>query len=230
MTRQRFGAAMLAIAMLAVTWCGGWTVGQTQVFAADAPAAAADVETLTVYRINTPGDYVMQGNTLVRYGSIPTPPVPPPDDPVVPPVVPVSDLSKAIVAEISKIPASDKRHTAAMKLTATYQMLAGQVRDGKIHPTNAVAAADMICPIALGADGKQAPWPAVFAVVNAAVGKAGTTEATAAVFDEAATATLSTVPASGDLEATAERYGFDWTSFLAFLMELLKILLPLIIS
>lgn len=222
MTRVGFWATMLA-AFLAAGGFSGYVVETAT--SADA-LAAASVQTITVYRV-TAGDYVFQGGTLVPFGT--QPPVPP-DDPVDPPVPPVSDLSKAIVAEIGKVAASDKRHTAAMKLTATYQMLAGQVRDGKIHPTNAVAAADMICPIALGADGKQAPWPAIFAVVNAAVGKAGTAEATAAVFDEAAAATLSTVPASGDLEAAAERYGFDWTSFMAFLMQLLQILLPLIIS
>lgn len=226
MTRARFRTVMLAIAvaMLAVAWWGGWTVGQTQVFAADAPAAAS-VQTITVYRV-TAGDYVIQGGVIVPFGQQPTPPNPP--EPPTPPTPPVSDLAKSIVAEINKLPATDKRHTAAMKLTATYQMLAGQVKDGKIHPTNAVAAADLICPIALGTDGKT--WAGVFSVVNAAVGKAGTAEATAAVFDEAATATLSTVPASGDLEATAERYGFDWSTFMAFLMQLLQILLPLIIS
>jgi hypothetical protein len=185
---------------------------------------AAEPQQITVWRITEPGDYVIVGIQIVHY--TPSVPVVPPVDPPV--VLPTTDLAKAVVAEISKLPATDKRHTAAMKLTATYQMLAGQVKDGKIHPTNAVAAADMICPIALGTDGKA--WASVFSVVNAAVGKAGTAEATAAVFDEAATTTLSTVPASGDLEATAERYGFDWTSFLAFLMKLLEILLPLIIS
>lgn len=220
MTRFGFFAVMLT-AFLSAGGIVGY-VAETAT-SADAPTAAS-VQTITVFRV-TAGDYVIQGGTLVPFGTQPIPTPDPTPDPT-----PVSDLSKAVVAEINKIPVSDKRHTAAMKLTATYQMLGGQVRDGKIHPTNAVAAADLICPIALGADGKQAPWPGVFSVVNAAVGKAGTVEATAAVFDEAATATLSTVPASGDLEATAERYGFDWTSFLAFLMQLLQILLPLIVS
>ena len=154
--------------------------------------------------------------------------VPPgPDDPVVPPQ---TAFAKAVTDAVAKIPASDKRHTAALKLTATYQMLAGQVKDGKIHPANAVQAADLICPIALGADKKD--WGGVFSVVNDAVGKAGTPEATAAVFTAAADAVLSTVPAAGDgdMAAAAERYGFDWDSFLAFLMQLLQILLPLIIS
>lgn len=184
---------------------------------------ATEPQQITVWRITEPGDYVIVGSQIVHYA--PNGPVVPPVDP---PVVPTTDLAKAIVAEIAKIPATDKRHTAAMKLTATYQMLAGQVKDGKIHPANAVAAADLICPIALGTDGKA--WAGVFSVVSTAVGKAGTAEATAAVFDEAATAVLSTVPASGDLEATAEKYGFDWNAFLAFLMQLLQILLPLIIS
>jgi hypothetical protein len=161
------------------------------------------------------------------------PVVPPPVDPVVPPVVPVPQFSKSVTDAVGKIAVSDKRHESALKLTATYQMLGGQVKDGKIHPTNAVAAADMICPIALGSDGKT--WAGVFTVVNTAVGKAGTPEATAAVFDAAATAILSTVPAAGDgsdedMQQAAERYGFDWTTFMAFLMQLLQILLPLIIS
>jgi hypothetical protein len=155
------------------------------------------------------------------------PVVPPPDDPVVPPEL---EFGNAVKAAVNKIPVSDARHAAAMKLSATYQMLGGQVKDGKIHPTSAVKAAEMICPIALGSDGKA--WGGVFAVVNAAVGKAGTPEATAAVFDAAASAVLVTVPASsdGDMEKAAAQYGFDWTSFMAFLMQLLQILLPLIIS
>lgn len=214
------------ILMLAVFASAGGVVGYVGDQATAQAPTTASVQTITVFRV-TAGDYVIQGGTLVPFGTQPIPPTPEPPTPPVPPV-PVNEFAKAIVAEINKVAATDKRHTAAMKLTATYQMLAGQVKDGKIHPTNAVAAADMICPIALGTDGKA--WAGVFAVVNAVVGKAGTAEATAAVFDDAAGAVLSTVPASGDLEAAAERYGFDWSTFMAFLLQLLQILLPLIIS
>ena len=187
-----------------------------------------------VFKITKPGYYQLLNGRLAPVQVIdvddPTPPLPP-DDPT-PPPQPATDLAKAVTAAVQKIPVSDKRHAAAMKLTATYQMLGGQVKDGKIHPASAVKAAEMICPIALGADGKA--WAGVFSVVNAAVGKAGTPAATAAVFDEAATAVLAMVPAAGDGEdamaAAAERYGFDWTTFMAFLMQLLQMLLPLIIS
>jgi hypothetical protein len=83
--------------------------------------------------------------------------------------------------------------------------------------------------------GDKAAWGGVLAVVNTAVGKASTAADCAGVFDSAAMAVLSTVPASGDgsdeaMQAAAERYGFDWTSFMEFLMKLLTVLLPLIIS
>ena len=192
-------------------------------FISASAAVAAQPVKIVVYQLDA-GYYVVQNGEIVPF---------PPNGPIVPPtppIVPVSQFAKAVTDEVAKIPASDKRHTAALKLTATYQMLAGQVSDGKIHPANAVQAADLICPIALGTD--KAAWGGVFSVVNAAVGKAGTPEATAAIFTEAADAVLSTVPATGDgdMAAAAERYGFDWDAFLAFLMELMKILLPLIIS
>lgn len=184
----------------------------------------------TVFRITKPGFYRVAGSQIVTYDltilDVGGPVVPPIDPPVVPPV---NNFEAAVVAEVNKIPVSDKRHESALKLTATYQMLAGQVKDGKIHPANAVAAADLICPIALGAGSKDT-WGGVWSLVNAAVAKAGTPAECVAVFDAAATAVLSTVPASGDLEAAATRYGFDWNAFLAFLMQLLQILLPLIIT
>lgn len=191
-----------------------------------AVASAAEPQQMTVWKLEA-GYYMVSGSQIVAFP--PSGPVVPP--PVVPPVVPpVSKFAKDVTDAVAKIPVSDKRHAAAMKLTATYQMLAGQVKEGKIHPTNASQAAYLICPIALGAD-KDA-WAGVFSLVNAEVGKAGTPEATAAVFTTAADAVLSTVPVAsdGDMATAAERYGFDWDSFLAFLMELLKILLPLIVS
>lgn len=234
----------VAIAMLAVTWWGGWTVGQTQVFAADAPAAAADVETFTVYRINTPGDYVMQGNTLVRYGSIPTPPFPPPDDPVVPPTppVPVDELSEAVTAAVNTIPATDARHAAALKMSAICQVLGSQISTGKIHPTDGPQALQLIGKAGLGKDAKT--WEPVLAVIESALAKATTAEASAKILETAGAAVLATVPDSDAAVATmqaggeigenaafkslAEKYGFDWDKFLEFLMQLLMLLLPLI--
>jgi len=187
-------------------------------------ATASEPQQITVWKLDA-GYYIVSGSQIVSFppGG---PVVPPgPDDPVVPPSTP---FAQAVTAAVNQIAVSDKRHQAAMKLTATYQMLAGQVKDGKIHPTSAVAAAELICPIALGSE--KAAWVQVFSVVNAEVGKAGTPEATAAAFTTAADAVLATVPASGDLQAAAERYGFDWDKFMAFLMELFLKLLPLIIS
>ena len=186
--------------------------------------SAAEPQQITVWKLEA-GYYMVSGSQIVSFA--PGGPIVPP---VVPPVIPVSQFSKSVTDAVGKIPASDKRHESALKLTATYQMLAGQVKDGKIHPTSAVQAADLICPIALGSE--KAAWSGVFSIVNDAVGKAGTADATAAVFTAAADAVLSTVPAAGDgdMKAAAARYGFDWDSFLAFLMQLLQILLPLIIS
>ena len=187
-----------------------------------AVASASEPQQITVWKLDA-GYYIVSGSQIVAFP--PGGPVIPPNDPVVPPQTP---FAQAVTAAVTAIPESDKRHQAAMKLTATYQMLAGQVKDGKLHPTSAVAAAELLCPIALGSD--KAAWGPVLAVVNAEVGKAGTPEATAAAFTQAADAVLATVPASGDLQAAAERYGFDWDKFMTFLMELFLKLLPLIIS
>lgn len=200
--------------------------------------AASTAHAQRVYNLPA-GQYLITGEVRA------VGPVISPDGPVVPPVVPpvtppvvppVNEFAGKVTAAVNKIATSDKRHEAALKLSATYQMLAGQVRDGKIHPASAVQAADLICPIALGSEGKT--WANVFAVVNAEVGKAGEAGACASIFTAAAEAVLSTVPAGADedlstdtgLQAAAARYGFDWTTFMAFLMELLKVLLPLIIS
>lgn len=186
-------------------------------------ALAAQPEKITVYRLDA-GYYVIQGGDIVAF---------PPNGPVVPPippVVPTNELAQQVTAAINLIPANDQRHAAALKLSAVYTMLADQVRTGNIHPTNAVKAAELLCPAALGLDSRD--WGNVFSVVNAAVGKAGTPDATSAVFTKAAEAVQSTLPA-GDYDDTAmaaSRYGFDWDKFMAFLMQLLQVLLPLIIS
>ncbi len=185
-------------------------------------ASAAQPQQITVWKLDA-GYYIVSGSQILAFP--PEGPVVPPDDPVVPPSTP---FAQAVTAAVNQIAVSDKRHQAAMKLTATYQMLAGQVKDGKIHPSNAVQAAELLCPIALGSE--KAAWGRVCSVVTDEVSKAGTPEATAAVFTAASDAVLATVPASGDLQAAAERYGFDWDKFMAFLMELIVKLLPLIIS
>ena len=190
-------------------------------------ASAAEPQQITVWKLDA-GYYIVSGSQILAFP--PNGPVVPPVTPDVPPVVPTTEFQKRVGDAVMSIPASDARHQAALKLTATYQMLAGQVKDGKIAPANAVAAAELICPIALGTD--KAVWAPVFSVVNDAVSKAGTPEATAKVFTDAADAVLSTVPASGDgdMKAAATRYGFDWDKFMEFLMQLLQILLPRIIS
>ena len=190
-------------------------------------ASAAEPQQITVWKLES-GYYIVSGSQILSFP--PNGPVVPPVTPDVPPVVPTTEFQKRVGDAVMSIPASDARHQAALKLTATYQMLAGQVKDGKIATANAVAAADLICPIALGTD--KGAWAPVFSVVNDAVSKAGTPEATAKVFTDAADAVLSTVPASGDgdMKAAATRYGFDWDKFMEFLMQLLQILLPLIIS
>jgi len=187
-------------------------------------ASAAQPQQITVWKLDA-GYYIVSGSQILAFP--PEGPVVPPDDPVVPPSTP---FAQAVTAAVNQIPATDKRHQSAMKLAATYQMLAGQVKDGKIHPSNAVQAAELICPIALGSE--KAAWSGVFSVVNAEVGKAGTPEATAEVFTTAADVILASVPAigDGDMQAAAQRYGFDWDKFMSYLMQLLQVLLPLIVS
>lgn len=186
-------------------------------------ASAADPVKITVFRLDS-GYYVIQGGEIVAF---------PPNGPIVPPDVPnppTTEFSKAVTAAVTMLPANDQRHAAALKLAAVYRLLAQQVKDGKIHPTSAVKGAELLCPAALGADSKD--WGGVFLVVNAAVGKAGTPDATAAVFVEAADTVQSTTPAGDydDMQMAASRYGFDWDKFMTFLMQLLQVLLPLIIS
>ena len=203
-----------------------------------AVASASEPQQITVWKLDA-GYYIVSGSQIVAFP--PGGPVIPPNDPVVPPQTP---FAQAVTAAVTAIPESDKRHQAAMKLTATYQMFAGQLKDGKLHPTSAVAAAELLCPIALGSD--KAAWGPVLAVVNAEVGKAGTPEATAAVFTQAAEVVLSTVPNSGpalammqagmmmgeneEMTKLAKSFGFDWSKFMEFVMDLFLKLLPFIIS
>ena len=151
----------------------------------------------------------------------PSGPVPPPP----PPPPPVDDLSKAVTAEINKIPATDARHAAAMKLAKTLEVLAQQA----IPPDKTVSAVTTIANLALGSDAQA--WSSVLAVVNSALGKCTTELACDTVLTQAAAAVTATVPTSadGDINALAEAYGFDWDKFLDFLMQLIMLLLPLFI-
>lgn len=241
MKKGTFGVVVTAAAIVAMAamWWNGWIVGQTRAVAADAPAAAADVETFTVFRINTPGDYVIQNGVLVRYGSIPTPPVPP--EPPTPPVPPVSDLAKAVVAEINKVAASDARNAAATKLGAAYDALGGAT----IPAAKAVEVANAMTAMVLTAAERQLMTGAMTAV-NAALAKCTTDAQVAATFKEAGAACVSTVPASAaavaqmqsdlamadqdELKALGERYGIDWAAFMNMVMQFLTVILPIILQ
>lgn len=241
MSRWSLRLFLLAVgvaALLTVGW-GTWVVAPT--VASDAPAAAADVETFTVFRITVPGDFVYQNGTLVRFGTQPPNPPVPPDDPVVPPVVPSTDLAKVVVAEISKVAASDARHGAATKLGAAYDALSGTT----IPATKAVEVANAMTAMVLTAADRQLMAGAMTAV-NTALAKCTTDVAVAATFKEAGAACVSTVPASeaavaqmrsdlaaadqDELKALGERYSIDWTAFMQMVMQFITVVLPIILQ
>lgn len=147
--------------------------------------------------------------------------IPNPDPP---PQPPPSELSAVIVAEVEKIAENDARHAAALKLSATYEMLADQT----IPVGKTASAVNTIANLALSSD--AATWSGVTAVVNAALGKCATEAAADAVLKNVSGAIASTVPSAGDTAEAAARYGLDWEKFLAFLMDLLIKLLPLLIK
>lgn len=189
-----------------------------------AVASAAEPQQMTVWKLEA-GYYMVSGSQIIAF-----PPggplVPPVDPPVVPPVVPVSAFAKSVADAVAKIPVSDKRHEAALKLSKTYQMLAGQT----LPPAKAVEAVDKIVAMVLSAS-DVATWAGVSSEVTAALAKCTTESAVSAVLNEASVAVGASVPASGDDEkATAELYGIDWDAFMKFLMQLLTMLLPLIIK
>lgn len=195
--------------------------------------ATADGQ-VKIYKLEA-GHYMVQGDGIVTC-QIVAPDVPTPPNPPVP-----SDLAKAIVAAVNAIPVNDARHTAALKLAAVCQVIGGQVADGKIHPTDAAQALSLVAKAALAKDATA--WSGVLTVIESALTKATTADASAKVFSAAGAAVLSTVPNSADAVATlqsgplkdnaafkslAQKYGFDWDTFLAFLIQLLTLLLPLI--
>lgn len=190
-------------------------------FLAASVASAAEPQQMTVWKLEA-GYYMVSGSQIVAF---------PPSGPIVPPVPPTppqSDMTKAIKEAVNAIPANDKRHETALKLTATYQMIAEQVRTDKIPLVSASEATSLISKVAIGSEATK--WAAVMAIVNLELTKATSLSAAAGILDQAAAAVSSSVPDAGDMDAAAERYGFDWNTFMQFLMELLKVLLPLIVS
>jgi hypothetical protein len=227
MTRARFRTVMLAIAvaMLAVAWWGGWTVGQTQVFAADAPAAAS-VQTITVYRV-TAGDYVIQGGVIVPFGQ--QPPVPP-DDPVDPPVP--DDASKLTADLIKALPASNTRHENAIKLAGTLKLLADQTKEKKL---DADTIAKVYSPLMAVAVPDNA-WKHIHAAILAGLKACPSPAVCAATLEQYAAGAMSTVPnqadpkivrgvSSDEVAAAAEEYGFNWATILNLLLPILLKLL-----
>lgn len=233
------------------------------VFAASVASAAAPVK-ITVYKLEA-GYYCIQNGEIVAFP--PGGPVVPPDDPIVPPV---SEFSKAVTDAVAKIPASDKRHEQAMKMTAVLQLVGTKVGDGTLPFANAGQMVNLLAKAALGnansellqamleldansiikllerMGGAYNDWSLVISVIEAELSKQSTKTASAQVLDAAAVSVLSTVPSSEEavsamrangplkdnaaFQKLATLYKFDWDTFLAFLMQLLQALLPLIIS
>lgn len=234
MTRARFRTVMLAIAvaMLAVAWWGGWTVGQTQVFAADAPAAAS-VQTITVYRIDSPGYYAIQDGRLVPV-QIVTPgtptPVPPPDDPVDPPVP--DDAAKLTADLIKALPASDARHKNAIKLAGTLKLLADQTREKQLSVDAILGVYDPLMAVAV----PDTDWKHIHTAVKAGLKTCPSPAVCAATLEQYAAGAMSTVPnqadpkivrgvSSDEVAAAAEEYGFNWATILNLLLPILLKLL-----
>jgi hypothetical protein len=83
-------------------------------------------------------------------------------------------------------------------------------------------------------------WAPIKQLVLDGLAGCASADACATALDEYASGAMSTVPVKGepgelygsaasDIEQAAADYGFDWNQFMTFLMELLKVLLPLII-
>lgn len=233
MSRFGFGFVMLT-AFLAAGGFSGYVVETAT--SADAPAAAS-VRVYTVYECD--GPFTIVNGVPVPFGQ--QPPVPPTPDPVPDPVPPVSDLSKAIVAEINKISPSDARHMAAVKLGTVYEAVGGE----KVPPAKAVEVAVKGVTLML-TTAEMTMMAPVVSLVNAALTKCTTEADVSAVFLEAGTACVSTVPNSesalaqmgtklqagetDELKALGERYGIDWSAFMQMMMQFLTVILPLILQ
>lgn len=186
-------------------------------------AVAGEPEAITVWKLDA-GYYVVSGSQIVAFP--PSGPVVPPVDPPVVPPTPDSDFSKAVINAVMTVPASDKRNTAAFKLSGIYEMLAGQ----KLPPAKAVEAISSIVNLGLGSD--KETLAGVYAVVNAELARCKDEAAVSAVLSKAADAVGSTVPVSGgeDEAQTAKRYGIDREAFRQFIMDLIIKLLPIILA
>lgn len=204
------------------------------VFAATVCQAAA-VEEIVIFKINTPGYYVIEAGKIVPFGA-PTPTPEPEPQPE-----PTTSLTKAVVAEINKIAANNARHAAATKLGKSYEMLAGQT----VSPAKAVDVSRAVVAFMLTSTEAQSLAGAV-SVVNAALAKCTTDAAVSAVFSEAGAACVSTVPNSeaalsqmgtklkagetDEFKALGERYGIDWAAFMQMLVQFMTVILPIILQ
>jgi hypothetical protein len=213
-------------------------------FLAASLSSAAEPQSIPVWTLKA-GHYTVVGGKIVNFPPS-GPVVPPPDDPVVPPpVVPVATLTKAVTDAVNAIPASDKRHAAAVKVSGLYQMIGSKVEDDTLPFASAGAAVAWMLKPAIGVS-DAATWDGVNAVVEKALSGCQTKAACVTALNQAASAVTSTVPASekacaalepgimlGDNKAfqeLAKVYGIDWNAFLMTLLELFLKFLPHIIS
>jgi len=121
MTRIGFWLVMLA----AFVSAGGYVgyVGEAAT-SADAPKAAA-VEAITVYRINSPGYYVVQGGQIVPFGVQPPEPTPTPDPTL-------TERAKTIKAAAEKASSDPKREETATQLAELYRQIGAKITDKTI--------------------------------------------------------------------------------------------------
>jgi hypothetical protein len=207
---------------------------------------ATTAEAQKVYRLPA-GDYLITGDVRpIGPVIVPGTVVPPPVDPIVPPpVVPVATLTKAVTDAVNAIPASDKRHTAAVKVSAVYQMIGSKVEDDTLPFASAGAAVAYMMKPALGVS-DAATWAGVSAIVEAKLNGCQSKADCLTTLNTAASAVLATVPASESavaslepgvmradsevMQSLAKTYGIDWNAFLMILLELFLKFLPMIIS
>jgi hypothetical protein len=214
-------------------------------------AGAAEAQTKAVkVNIATPGEYVIlvdaAGNiainvlpTIAVGGGVVVPPVV--IDPVVPPVPPVvppvSDIAASIQAAVEAIPATAKRNETAAKVAGTYQLIAAQIKDGKIPQSSIPAVINGIKAFLTMGDGK---WEAVIDKTLTYLATCASPTACADVFTQSATGILATIPEpqadapqvelsdamqaagfSQELVAKGQLAGFDWAKWLPIILQLI---------
>ena len=204
----------------------------------------------TILEIPAPGKYVLTiapGGAVSISGPVATispggvvvpPVVVPVDPPVVPPVVPpVSEIAASIQAAVEAIPATAKRNETAAKVAGTYQLIAAQIKDGKIPQSSIPAVINGIKAFLTMGDGK---WEAVIDKTLTYIATCASPTACADVFTQSATGILATIPGpladapqvelseamqtagfSQELVAKSERAGFDWAKWLPFILQLI---------